>query len=98
MKSAVFWVATPCNSEVDGRFGRNMSPPYWGPKNKPNKKYAEVDGLLFDPRDGYDMFLRNVGISPSYTMLNSQDRTVRTSNAAKVLSLRGSDFWFTLWL
>jgi hypothetical protein len=35
-------------------------------------------GLLFDPEDGGDMFLRNVGLSPNYTALHP--RTLALQN------------------
>jgi hypothetical protein len=61
---------------------KNISPPFSGSKIKPNNKSAEADGKLnyppftgfffgvfFDPENGGDMFLRNVGLSPNYTAL-----------------------------
>jgi hypothetical protein len=33
--------------------------------------------LFFDPKDGGDIFLRNVGLSPKYAVLHPEDRTVR---------------------
>jgi hypothetical protein len=51
-------------------FGRNESPSFSGPKSKPSKKLAEAGGKFsFEPEDGSDTFLRNVGLSPNYTTL-----------------------------
>jgi hypothetical protein len=46
------------------------SPPSSGSKTKPSKKPAWKLGLVFDPEDRGDMFLRNLGwISKDYTAL-----------------------------
>jgi hypothetical protein len=51
-------------------FRRNISPPFSRSKNKPSKKPARKQvasyagfflGVFFDPEDGGDMFLRNIG-------------------------------------
>jgi hypothetical protein len=35
----------------------------------PGDKLTPPLGLLFDPEEGSDLFLRNVGLSPKYTAL-----------------------------
>jgi hypothetical protein len=72
MKSIVFWDMTPCSPlSVNRRFGRTYRSHLQGRRNKFNKKPAskQVASYLlvscwtyfFDPEDGGDMFLRNVG-------------------------------------
>jgi hypothetical protein len=55
-------------------FRRNISPPSSGQKCKLSTK-AEAGGslldLLFDPEEGGDIFLRNVGISMNYTAVKT---------------------------
>jgi hypothetical protein len=53
-------------------FWRNMLPPSLGPKNKPSICFHGdfLLGSFFDPEDGDDMLLRNVGsLSTDYTAL-----------------------------
>jgi hypothetical protein len=55
--------------ETQPKFRRNKTPPSSVPKKKPSKKVLLFTcfhagfllGLFFDPEDGSDMFLRNVG-------------------------------------
>jgi hypothetical protein len=35
-------------------------------------------GLLFGPKDGVDMFLRNIGLSPNYLPLHLRDRILQS--------------------
>jgi hypothetical protein len=70
-----------------------VSLPPSGQKNKPSKKPAETGGKIgffldfFDPEDGSNMFLRNVGgLLPTYTSLQPHNieivifTVLRTSN------------------
>jgi hypothetical protein len=58
MKSTIFCDITPCSvSSVNGRFGETYRPPA-----------GLLLNLFFDPEDGGDMFLQNVGCnSTDYT-------------------------------
>jgi hypothetical protein len=69
-------------------FRRNTSPPSLVSKNKPSKRDHHesnicclfqaglLPGLFFDPEDGGDKFLRNVGwLSPNYIVLCLRRRT-----------------------
>jgi hypothetical protein len=76
MKSCMFWDTTPCSPvQVNRRFGRNMSHSPSESNNKPSTIFdlfhaSLLLGLFFDPEDGDDIFLRNVGwLSTDYTAL-----------------------------
>jgi hypothetical protein len=67
MESTIFWDITLSSVESQPTFRKNISPSSSGSKNKPSKKLATcfhagfLLALFFDPEDGSDMFLRNVG-------------------------------------
>jgi hypothetical protein len=76
MKSYLFWDITPCSPlKVNRRFGgtyrlhlqgRGMS----RARNQRESRWQAELGLLSDPEDGGDMFLRNAGcLSTDYTAL-----------------------------
>jgi hypothetical protein len=75
-KGTIFWDITPCSPlKANRRFGETS--PSSRSKNKPARAlfvtcfYAGfLLGLFFNPEDGRDMFLRNVGrLSTGYTAL-----------------------------
>jgi hypothetical protein len=69
MKSSIFWDITQCNPfKVNRSFRKNISP-IFGVEEKANQETSVLAtcfhvsfflGLIFDPEDGGDMFLRNV--------------------------------------
>jgi hypothetical protein len=74
MKSTFFSVATPCSSEGAQHFGgaNQRKKQHWEAENSATLPPDSTDfllGLLSDPEDGSDMFLRNVGLSPNYMAL-----------------------------
>jgi hypothetical protein len=56
-------------------FRRNLPSPSSGSKIKASKLglLSRLLACLFDPDDGGDMFLRNVGLSPNYTAMKYQE-------------------------
>jgi hypothetical protein len=85
MKSSSFWDITPCSPlKVNRRFGGTCCLHLQGRRIKARKRYEAVSkyrtaeiaisfwflGLFFDPEDGGDMYLRNVGpLSADYIAL-----------------------------
>jgi hypothetical protein len=65
-KSAIFWAAMLCNLGSP-MFQRNILP-YLSLPPTP----GFLLGLLFDPEDSGDMFLKNVWLSPNYMALQPQ--------------------------
>jgi hypothetical protein len=55
IKAAKFWVIVPCRPCVDGRFGGTDAYGY------PSAARWSLVQPIFDPQDGGDTFLRNVG-------------------------------------
>jgi hypothetical protein len=108
LNSSNFWDIRLC-SPLKGRltFWRNKSPPSSGSKNKPSKKPAWnrycsayylfhstfLLALFFNPEDGDDMFLQNVGwLSTAYMVLYPRrqffiSNTVRISNSTTWICL-----------
>jgi hypothetical protein len=63
MKSVIFWDMTPCSPlSVNRLFGGTYRLYLQGRRNKFSKKSTSKQmASFFDPEDGGDMFLRNVG-------------------------------------
>jgi hypothetical protein len=66
MKSSIFWNITPCNPiKVNRRSRRTYGLHLQGQKVNYARNHHEAGrfllGLFFDPEDGDDLFLRNVG-------------------------------------
>jgi hypothetical protein len=64
----VLWVGTPRSFGDSPALRRNMWPPYSGSKRRLKKKLGEA-GIFLGPKDRGDVFLWNVGLSPSYVAL-----------------------------
>jgi hypothetical protein len=70
IKSTIFWDITPCSPlSVNRRFGGTHRFHLQGVKNKqvaslPAFSLFSFSANFFDPEDGDDMFLRNVGYIP----------------------------------
>jgi hypothetical protein len=77
MKRRVLGVLTPCSAETARRFGGTYRFHLQDQKGKPSKTADEEGyrlsstsfllGLLIDPEDRGDIFLRNVWFTPGYT-------------------------------
>jgi hypothetical protein len=66
MKSSVFWDITLCSPLSQPIIRKNMSPPSSGLKSKPSFACHLLHagfllGVFFNPEDGGNMFLSNVG-------------------------------------
>jgi hypothetical protein len=83
MKNTGFSSAALCSSEGAWHFGganQRKIKQHWeaeSPATLPPDSAAFLFGLLFDPENGGDMFLRNFGFSPTYKAL--QPRTLYSS-------------------
>jgi hypothetical protein len=42
--------------------------------------------LLFDPEDGGDMLIQNVGVSLNYNLCNQEDRTIQSHRQKNIKS------------
>jgi hypothetical protein len=97
MKSTIFWDITPCSPlSIHRRFGGTYRFHLQGRKNKFSNKPAWKQvassfhaglllNLFFDPEDGGNMFLRNVGWpSTDYTALRPEDGNLRKISVAAV--------------
>jgi hypothetical protein len=75
MKNYIFWNITPCSPVKVNRRLRAACPSSSGSKSVPSKKAAWhfLLGLLFDPEDGSNMFLR---LSPVCTASYSEIQNV----------------------
>jgi hypothetical protein len=93
LKSTVFWDITSCGPLKVNQHCGIKSPPSSGSKNKPGRVLLSTCfhpgfllGLFFDPEDGGDMFLPNVGCFNGLHGVISQKivlfitTAVRTSN------------------
>jgi hypothetical protein len=75
MKSTIFWVITPCITEIVSRTAEKYLLQLQGKKVNQTRKRQKQEAayfmpeLLFDPEDGSDTFFRNVELSPNYTVL-----------------------------
>jgi hypothetical protein len=110
LKSTVFWDITPCSPlRVNRRFGGTYRLHLQGRKNKFRKKSRESRCTLvscwtyfFNPEDGGDMFLRNVGWhSTDYTTLSIKSlrfitTAVRTSNPTWINLVQTRGLWRVL--
>jgi hypothetical protein len=68
-KSSVFWDITPCSPLKSTDVSEEHAPPHSGLKGKQSKETSILD-LLFNPDEGGDILLRNVGgLSTDYTAL-----------------------------
>jgi hypothetical protein len=72
LKSIIFWDVTPCNLLIcNRRFGGTYRLHLQGRREfqqEPACKQVVLAEIFFDPEDGGDMFIRNVGcISTDYT-------------------------------
>jgi hypothetical protein len=83
-EDTVFWVVTPRNLEESSTFWRSISLLSAESKNK-SRCQKETGallatrmllGLLFDPEDGGDTFLRNVRLFPNYTTLQLENLSI----------------------
>jgi hypothetical protein len=65
MKSTIFWDIMPCRPlRVNQHFGGTYHFHLWGRKMSQQETSTKAGGklrLFFDPEDGGDIFLRNVG-------------------------------------
>jgi hypothetical protein len=69
VKSTVLWVVTPYISEIARRFRGTSLRTFC----LPTASFGILLGLLFDPENCGDMFLRNVEHSQNYTALQPQN-------------------------
>jgi hypothetical protein len=80
MKSAEFWIVSPCSMKTNKLFASSFSSTSLQKHTLLNKNRGRAIaqalafssfllGLIFLPEDGGDMFLRIVGLSPNYASL-----------------------------
>jgi hypothetical protein len=109
LKSTIFWDISPLVRWQSKDVWRNISPPYSGSKNKPNKTSALLStcfhaGILLslDPENG-DMFLRNVMLNLNGLQSFIYQKTIlfvttamRTSDSQNIVQLW--TFLNTVWI
>jgi hypothetical protein len=77
MKIAIFWDIPPCSPYLNQRFGGMYHLHLQGRKSAEQETSVRAGGyprwvvalLIFDPEDGGNTFLRNVGSYADYTVL-----------------------------